>query len=101
MKIRIILLGALLAALGGVCVAPSEPAGRLNLADPIDDDAIDLSRVSYVIVSTETGEIVEARWERLEEPMPVGSLVKTVHRAGLRRESLFSVSCPPMPRSRG
>ena len=76
MKIRVILLGALLAALGGVCVARSEPAGRLNLADPIDDDAIDLSRVSYVIVSTETGEIVEARWERLDEPMPVGSLVK-------------------------
>jgi len=71
MKISVILLAALLAALGGVCVARSEPAGALN-----PRNTIDLSGVSYVIVSTETSEIVEANWQRLDRPVPAGSLVK-------------------------
>ena len=71
MKIRVILLAALLAALVAVCVARSEPAGPLN-----PQDTIDPSSASYVIVNAETSEIVEASWERLDQPIPVGSLVK-------------------------
>ncbi len=67
MKISVILLAALVA----VCVARSEPAGSLK-----PQVTIDPSKVSYVIVNTETSEIVDARWEHLDDPLPVGSLVK-------------------------
>ena len=67
MKISVILLTALIA----VSVERSEPAGPLKPEDPID-----LSSASYVIVDTETSEIVEANWERLDQPIPAGSLVK-------------------------
>ncbi len=67
MKISVILLAVLVA----VSVARSEPAGSLNAQDTIDP-----SSVSYVIVNAETSEIVEAGWERLDKPIPVGSLVK-------------------------
>ena len=87
MKIRVILLAALLAALVAVCVARSEPAGPLN-----PQDTIDPSSASYVIVNAETSEIVEASWERLDQPIPVGSSRQTLHCTGLRRESLFSLS---------
>ena len=76
MKISVILLAALLAPLVAVSVAHSEPASRVNPPETIDEDAIDPSSASYVIVSTETREIVEANWERSDEPIPVGSLVK-------------------------
>ncbi len=71
MKISVISLAALLTPMAAVSLARAEPAGSLNPADTIDP-----SSISYVIVSTETSEIVEANWKRLYEPIPLGSLVK-------------------------
>ncbi len=71
MKISVISLAALLTPMAAVSVARAEPAGSLNPADTIDP-----SSISYVIVSTETSEIVEANWKRLDDPLPVGSLIK-------------------------
>ena len=71
MKISVISLAALLIPVVAVCAVRSEPAGPLN-----PEDTIDPSSASYVIVNTETNEIVEVSWERLDEPIPAGSLVK-------------------------